>query len=1241
MTRRLLRALGALLLVAGTARPALAQVGQTTDVITGVVTGDDGQPLAESSVEAVSVETKVSRNTKTDARGRFSILFPDGGGAYRVIVRRIGLQPMQQSVQRHADEDRLVVNFRLSTSPQQLDEVVVRGRNGPPGGFQAPTPGSTEVNQTADRLARLPIDAGDLVAIATLAPGVVGIAGTDSTAAGFSVAGQRPTANVTTLDGLTFGGASIPQDAVRSTRVITSTYDVARGQFSGGLVASTTRSGTNELQGTVTGILRDRALALTGGPTSTQPSSQQQLSFGVGGPIIRDKFFVFAAAQGRLREDRLLSLETQPPATLARFGVSPDSVARFLAAVQAAGVPAVTGLGDTRNNNDGSAIVRFDYLLSQSQTLTLRGDLRGTLQDPSRVFPLGLAGSGGRSTSSGDGVMLTLNSRFGTTVINELRAYLSGSRQSGTSTLLLPQGRVQVASPLDGGAFGVASLIFGGNPGFNGGLSSTGFEASEELSLLPGEGAHRLKLGLFHTRASTTQQVATNLYGTYTYQSLEDFVDNRPATFTRTLTPQERETTGHTSAAYLGDTWRAGRLQLTYGVRAEQSGFGNAPAYNAQADQVFGLRTDRLPSETHVSPRAGFTWTSASADGPPSWIIRGGVGEFRSPVPSSLVAAAQSATGLALSESQLFCVGDAVPPANFGAFASDPSTIPTSCAISNLPLPSGSAPSVSAFAPGFQAPRAWRGSLGVQRRLGLLVVGAELSHARGVAQSGVRDLNLGAPQFTLADEGGRPVYASALDIDPRTGAVALASSRRDAAFGQVFEIGSDLGSRSTQATFTANGIVGRGIVINTSYTWSRTRDQSSALAFNPALAYAAQTAGLDPNVREWAFSDFDRRHQVVTTVTLPVVTGLELTWIGRLSSGAPYTPLVNGDVNGDGSRNDRAFIFDPATTADPAVAQAVGRLLAAGNSAASCLASQLGTIAGRNSCRGPWQPSFDLQVNVRPAWFGGERRLTMSLVTSNLLAGVDQALHGANDLHGWGQTIRPDATLLYVTGFDPVNQRFDYAVNERFGSTRSAANAIRVPFQVGVQMRFTLGALPRGFLGAFGGGGGQGGQGGAGGPGGGSPVAAGAAPAPTGAGGAAAPGGARGNGGFDIASRLDALMPDPARKVADLQIGLRLSDEQVAKLTALSDSFVARRTALGEEISAAVAKARQDPDPSRLFATLRPRLQQAREERKRTLDAVQAVLTPEQWANVPDEIKNPPGPGFGPGRGRGPGGPPQ
>src|SRR5439155_599766 len=76
--------------------------------------------------------------------------------------------------------------------------------------------------------------------------------------------------------------------------------------------------------------------------------------------------------------------------------------------------------------------------------------------------------------------------------------------------------------------------------------------------------------------------------------------------------------------------------------------------------------------------------------------------------------------------------------------------------------------------------------------------------------------------------------------------------------------------------------------------------------------FAAPTTAGDPNGREWATSAFERRHSLLATVTYPVNAALEVTALGRLTSGVPFTPLVGSDVNGDGARNDRAFRFDAA-----------------------------------------------------------------------------------------------------------------------------------------------------------------------------------------------------------------------------------------------------------------------------------------------------------------------------------------
>ncbi|HET7623250.1 MAG TPA: carboxypeptidase-like regulatory domain-containing protein, partial [Gemmatimonadaceae bacterium] len=67
-----------LLLLALAPVVARAQVGSTTDILTGTVTGPDSQPLPDATVEAVSVETGISRTHTTNDKGRWTIVFPDG-----------------------------------------------------------------------------------------------------------------------------------------------------------------------------------------------------------------------------------------------------------------------------------------------------------------------------------------------------------------------------------------------------------------------------------------------------------------------------------------------------------------------------------------------------------------------------------------------------------------------------------------------------------------------------------------------------------------------------------------------------------------------------------------------------------------------------------------------------------------------------------------------------------------------------------------------------------------------------------------------------------------------------------------------------------------------------------------------------------------------------------------------------------------------------------------------------------
>ena len=1043
-------------------RTAAGQVGATTDIIVGRVTGPDSQPLAGATVEVTSRETQGSRQVTSDARGRFTLLFPDGGGRYELVVRYIGMAPAHLTLARQGDEDRIVANVQMGAAAVALEAVTVTARRG--GRAESVGRGATGQALSGDEVARLPTDASDLNTVATLAPGVLAIGGGDTSTASFSVAGQRPTANTVTLDGMSLGSGDVPQDAVRAIRVVTNNYDVARGQFSGGLVASTTRSGTNTPQGSFTATLRDRTAAW-GEATSTpfgQGMTQTQVGGGMGGPIVPNRVFVFAALQGRWRTQGLPSLTSADAATLDRLGVSPDSASRFRALASATGMPAVLSGSDDRAGYNTLGLLRLDWQLSPVHTVTLRFDGHWISQEPTHVSTLALPATGAWRSERSGGVMASLTSYLGGSFINEARGYVAALRKDVSPLLALPTAKVDVASPLGNGGQDVATLTFGGNSGAAQRTDDRTVELTDELSWLSGDTKHRVKLGSYLNRIRGHDDQTPNQLGTFTFPSLAALAADSPSTFTRTLAPQDVVGTAWNAALYAGDSWHAAPgLHVMYGVRIETAGFDGAPAANGTVDSLFGVRVDRLPRERHVSPRIGFTWGLGSGEGDVrhTTYVRGGVGDFRSPAPEGLYSTVLKAPGTITAQTQLACVGAGVPRPDWAAYEGSPAAIPARCADSTNGTSAAARPDVTTFDPRFTAPHAWRASLGVMRRVGDFSVTVDASYARGKSQYGFRDLNLvGAPGFTLSNEADRPVYVPADSIVPSTGAVSLAASRAHPEFGRVMLIRSDLESDTKQLTVTLAGSTKRGATVRLSYTLTRSVDQSSFACCSASQGFAAPTTAGDPNVREWATSDLERRHAVLATVNYPLSDALEIGMIGRLVSGAPFTPLVGSDVNGDGARNDRAFLFDPATASDTAVANGMRTLLTAAPAGVRrCLERQLGGVAGRNSCRGAWQPALDLQINWYPTWFGGDRRLTVSLLTVNLLGGLDEWWHGAAHRLGWGYASTPDPVLLYVRGFDQATRAFRYAVNGRFGSLESAGGGIIVPFQIALQGRLTLG----------------------------------------------------------------------------------------------------------------------------------------------------------------------------------------
>jgi hypothetical protein len=1224
---------------------------QQADVLTGRVVGADGRPMIGARVEAISAETEISRSVVTDANGRFMILFPDGGGRYLLRVTFIGMADVVQPLVREAEEELLLANVTMQTQAIALDAINVQAQRPQPGDARA---GEQSTDLSQDLLNRLPLPDLDPNTVALLAAGVVGTA-LDSVSGqmGFSVAGMSDLLNQVTLDGAIVGegGLGVPEEGLRRTSITTSTFDASRGGFAGGMVSMMSARGNNRPGGALSYRLDNDFLQSTASAT-TNAFSRHWLSASYGGPIVTNKLFYNASLQLSRNTNHRFALAANDPLAAQRSGVATDSISRFLSILEAAHGFEVFGQTGPYNQvtDDVRLQGRMDWNIMQertrSQTLSVRFNASLNQQDSTRINPLDLVQHGGDMERNTTLASATLTSRFRTNWTNTLSTSFTESWNQTFPYAELPEGTVRVTSDFEDGTRGTSRLVFGGNRSMPTERYTRDLQAANDLSLLLpiGNQVHRFKLGGSVQYSKDVSRSTDNLFGSFSYASLQDFLDNRPERFERSLTERQSRTAALNTGIYVGDTWRITMpLELTLGLRWDRTQLDQKPAYNPLVEQLFGRRTDIDPVATAISPRLGFNYR-LNQQGEPAKALSGGIGLFAGRPPTSIFSAAVRQTGLPDAEQRLICIGDAVPVPDWDLYQRDPLAVPVVCADGGEgsdDLLSTRSPNVTLISPDQSLPSSLRFDLGYRAQLPYqLNANVRYTYSRGMGLWGYRDINLDETRlFTLQGEN-RPFFGEAAGIVPRTGATSLASSRVHEQFSNVYEVVADRESEAHQMTASLTGWLPIRLMFSLNYTLGFARDQGSGGMGMGALF--VPTAG-SPNDVVWATSGNDRRHTMNLILSYPLTPWMEISGMSRLSSGAPFTPMVNRDINGDGMRNDIAFVFDPAdASADPALREGMTRLLEqVPGRVRSCLESQLGGIAERNSCRNSWTQSLDMRASLRPNLPRLERRFTVSADFRNVLTGLDQVINGRDNMRGWGEGQRADANLLEVTGFDPAAQRFIYQVNEGFGQARRGPNAFRNAFSVTLSGRIAVGGqplmnnrafgqMPMGMLGGLAGlGGGPGGGGGMGFGGGG--------------GGAFFGGGMgeliamfrAGSADLNVDSILSTMMVNPVLTVIAMQDSLKLTAEQLERIRTYSDTLHAqlegRRAALAPTLQTLVSSLSGGGPPQpqamqqltqQLQLQVQPNLASARREAAEAMTMTRRELSEAQWAMLPETVRN-------------------
>lgn len=1043
---------GVAIVAVGMASPADSQEPLR---VSGVVTDSASQPVAGVSVRVTRHPQNDGRATGTDSTGAFAVTFPPGGSEYYLLVSGAGWKPFRARLLPDRDDPAWAhVVVRLAAAdPVVLAPVTVRAVRAPPGreATLGPAVGAAEAPVEGIDAALSPTDAGELAAMAATVPGMLGTPG------GFSALGLDPSQNRATLNGMDFGGSALPRDLQARVRVGTSAYDPARGGYSGAEVAVEVAPGSAFTLGRTTVSAASPPLSLVGGgaPGAATPLSDFRAGVGHQGELSPERYYYNAGAQAnRLLRDAA-SMESADPDRLRALGVAPAAAVELLEVLGALGIP--SGRADRVSATDELVLMgRVDRTPNGPRSWGISGYVNAGRAGPA-AGPTSTAASGTRgrwSTVMAQGEHSALISRF---YRNDTRTALTVSTRSAAALSALPGGVVEVAGDVPGS---VGTLRFGGAAA-DVRTGRWAWQATNETRWNTPDNRHQRKVYLESLLEGFERIDRSGTRGDFRFGSLDDLAAGRAYAYTRRLGTSRAEGMQWNGAVALGDSWRVSpRLRVMGGVRLDAHRFLNAPPAKRAVDAAFGVRTGFAPGGAGLSPRLGFNWSPrgrmpspgirftrlGSRGETPVGLVRGGVGVFRGRHAVESLYGPLLATGRSGAAEELRCVGPAAPGPVWSEAAG---ALPSRCA------PGGgvfadSAPAVELFGTEFRPPRSVRGNLAWSSRVAWLGYNIEAVYSLNLHQPGSVDLNFaGDPRFILESEG-RPVFVAPSAIDPESGVAAAGGARRSGSFASVIERRSDLRSESRQVTVTlAPELPGR-YWLGLGYTLAGSRAQFRGF----------DSGGFgDPSAVEWAPGRFDARHQLHLQAGL-TRSRLAVGVYARFVSGLPYTPLVAGDVNGDGRWGDRAFVFDPNRAPGP-LGEGMRSLLASAPAGArACLRAQLGRPAARGSCRGPWTQHANLRISyASPDSRGGRLRdrISLHVTVENPLGGLDRLLHGAEGLHGWGAPAAPDPVLLRVEGFDAAAGGFRYAVNPRFGSVPGVEAHAAAPPRVTVQLGVRLG----------------------------------------------------------------------------------------------------------------------------------------------------------------------------------------
>jgi hypothetical protein len=916
-----------------------AAAQSTTDgAISGTVKDPNGAVVTGANVTVRNEGTNTEKTATTDDEGRFRVVQLQPGN-YTVTIAGTGFAEYRQA--NVVVEVGRITSIEPTLGVSGVGETVEVTAEAPVINTQQQD-FSTNINQTS--INELPINGRRASNFVLLTPGAVpdgdfglvsfrGISGllNNSTVDG----GNNNNAFFAEETGRTRISSSISQAAVREFQVNTSNYSAEYGRAAGGVINTVTKSGTNEFHGQLFYYNRDNRLGarnargfqtvLVGGVPTVVPLKPEDVrhQFGgtIGGPIAKDKLFFFFSYDQQKRNFP---------------GIATFSSATFLNTINTTNLTAASrGLTTTQINSARDFLIgltgevprrqdsylllpKIDWNINSNNTFTvtynrLRNESPNGVQTQATVTR-GLASFGDDFVDVDYGIF-RLTSTLTPTVLNEARVkigrehlYQFSNEPSPGEPTTGPNGRPPSIAITNGLTFGKANFLERRALPLE-----KNYQFVDNLTLTHGN--HTIKIG---GDVLYTDDRLDNLFsegGVYSYNNVNDFiVDYTNFTSGGALRTAGRVCSTSTRLAgqcytsnfsqgfgqpafefsttdlafYVQDDIRwTPRLTVNLGLRYEVQLMPEPQIPNPLFPQTAQFPTDK----NNFGPRVGFAY-DLTGDGKTS--IRGGVGVYYGRLINSTISNAITNTGVDTGQVQI-----SVAPTASGA-PIFPNVLPVPASVANPTGANVPGSSIVVLEENLHLPTIIQGDFIIEREIARnTVVSASYLGSRGKFLPVFINKNIApATQFATLTVGSG-------ELAGQTVTVPVYTQRINPNFFNITEVRGGVDSFYNALVLQANRRLTNGLQFQTSYTFSRSRDNGQT-----SVTFTSTNTPTDPYNLDLdrGASDFDIPHRfVASAVYNPRNFGLDETALGRAifggwtiapifiaQSGRPYSAGVSG-----------------------------------------------------------------------------------------------------------------------------------------------------------------------------------------------------------------------------------------------------------------------------------------------------------------------------------------------------------